>query len=124
VTGRPIGAVEADVVIAFSTLIGGLGLPELTAMEAARGEPVERTILRPCARAVGKPITGAPPELARLEPDLIGEFFVLETLGGDLDNPFVDPPHGWMPELAWRIRSGATRDFVFRAMQNFQTTER
>jgi hypothetical protein len=117
VADRPIGAVEADVVIAFATMIGGLGLSELTAMEDARSEFIDRTILPACGRAVGKPITGA--ELARLEPDLIGEFFVLETLGGDPDNPFLDPPHGWMPELAWNIRGGATRDFVFRAIQNF-----
>ena len=36
----PIGKTEADVVIAFATMIDGVGPPELEAIEAARGGPI------------------------------------------------------------------------------------
>ena len=114
-----IGAAEADDVIAFATMIDGLRLPELKAMEAARGQPVDRRILRSCGVAVGKPITESSSELGRLEPDLMGEFFVLEALGGAPGDPFVDQPHSWMPATAWRTRAGAMWNFVNRAKQNF-----
>ena len=56
--------------------------------------------------------------LAGWSRDLIGEFFVLETLH-DRDNPFAEPPHSWMPESAWRVRPNAMLDFVLRAKTNF-----
>ncbi len=116
VSGREIGDTEADVAIAFATMVGGLGLPELNAIDNACGRPLSRSILPACAKAVGKPIPD-PPRLGSLEPDLIGEFFCLETLRGS--NPVVDPPHSWMPETAWRVRGGGMADFVTRARQNF-----
>ena len=76
---------------------------------------------RSCRRAVvaiGKPL-GSVPRLGRLEPDLIGEFFALETLRGDPNNPFASRPHGWMPKTAWRTRGTAMHDFVRRSGQNF-----
>ena len=45
--------------------------------------------------------------LERLEPDMIGEFFALETLCGDPNNAFVEPPHSWMSETAWRTNGSA-----------------
>ena len=119
VANTPVGKAEADVAIAFATLVDGLGRPELDAIEAARGRPVNPAILPACSRAIGKPVGEAVRCLGPLEPDLIGEFFVLETLCGDLDNPFEEAPHAWLPETAWRTRGDAMFDFVARAKQTF-----
>jgi hypothetical protein len=106
VAGRRIGETEADVAIAFATMIDGLGLADVAAIKEKRGQALPSKILPACARAIGKPIKDQP-LLGRLEPDLIGEFFALETLSDDPDNPFIDSPHGWMPEAAWRVRGHA-----------------
>jgi hypothetical protein len=71
-----------------------------------------------CGIAIGKPL-GSVPHLGRLEPDLIGEFFALETLRGDPNNPFAEPPHTWMPKAAWRASGSGMFDFVARAKQTF-----
>jgi DNA polymerase III epsilon subunit-like protein len=123
VVGRPIGSAEADVAIAFATMVDGLGEPELAAIASARGAELDRIILPDCARAIGKPLSRRTSQLGRLEPDLVGEFFVLEALAGDRNNPFAHMPHPWMPEAAWRTRSRATADFVIRARQNFADHE-
>jgi hypothetical protein len=99
VASRAIGTVEADVAIAFATMVDGLGLSEL--------------------RAIGKPLEQSSPRLGPLEPDLIGEFCAMEALRGDPDNSFAEPPHGWMPETAWQVRGDAMADLVMRATQNF-----
>lgn len=77
-----------------------------------------RAILPACGIAIGKPL-GSVPHLGRLEPDLIGEFFALETLRGDPNNPFAEPPHTWMPKAAWRASGSGMFDFVARAKQTF-----
>jgi hypothetical protein len=71
VAGTEIGETEADVAIAFATMVDGLGPPELEAVTAARGKPIDPAILPACGVAIGKPL-GATPRLERLEPDLIG----------------------------------------------------
>ena len=73
VANTPVGTTDADVAIAFATMMGGLGWSELEAIKEARGKPVDPGILKWCAIAIGKPL-GSIPRLGRLEPDLIGEF--------------------------------------------------
>ena len=116
---RPIGSIEADVAITFATMVDGLGENELKAIARARGAEFARSILSDCARAIGKPLSRTAPCLGGLEPDLIGEFFVLEALAEDHENPFLPPQHAWMVEAAWRTRGRAMLDFVTRASQNF-----
>jgi hypothetical protein len=118
VANTAIGDTEADIAIAFATMVDGLGPPELEAIKVARGKPIDPAILPACGVAIGKPL-GSLPLLGRLEPDLIGEFFALQTLRGDPNNPFAKPPHGWMPETAWRTRGSGMFDFVARAKQTF-----
>jgi hypothetical protein len=118
VTTAPVGRTEADVVIAFATMVDGLGPPELKAIEVARGKPIDPDILPACGIAIGKPF-GAIPHLGRLEPDLIGEFFTLETLRGDPNNAFAKPEHSWMPKAAWHAHGRGMFDFVARARQTF-----
>jgi tetratricopeptide (TPR) repeat protein len=113
-----IGKTEADIAIAFATMVDGLGPPELEVIAAARRKPIDETILPACGIAIGKPL-GSVPRLGRLEPDLIGEFFALEALRGDPTNPFAKPPHSWLPKAAWRARGSAMFDFVTRAKQTF-----
>jgi hypothetical protein len=50
VADTPIGEAEADVVIAFATMVDGLGEPEIAAIETARGKPIDRAILKPCGQ--------------------------------------------------------------------------
>lgn len=119
-----IGKAEADVAIAFATMIDGLGKPELSAIEAARGLPIDPEILPACSLAIGKPLRPMVARLERLEPDMIGEFFALETLCGDPNNAFVEPPHSWMSETAWRTNGSAMADFVLRSKQNFPKSSR
>ena len=113
---KPIGATEADLVIAFATMVDGAGEAELAALARARGRPVEADILADCARAVGRKLDAATPRLGRIEPDLIGEFFALETLR---KRRLADPPHPWLPEVLWRTNQVAMAAFVARARQNF-----
>jgi hypothetical protein len=42
VADTPIGSTAPDLVIAFATIIGGLGIPELTALDAALQRPIDR----------------------------------------------------------------------------------
>ena len=114
--GKPVGSTEADVVIAFATMVDGAGETELAALAKARGKPVEGDILEDCARAMGQKLNDAVQRLGRIEPDLIGEFFALETLR---QRPFAAPPHAWLPETAWRTNEAAMAAFVVRARQNF-----
>jgi hypothetical protein len=114
----PIGETEADVAIAFATMVDGLSQSELETIKVARGKPIDPKILPDCAVAIGKPL-GSVARLGRLEPDLIGEFFVMETLRGDPNNPFAKPLHRWMPEAAWRANGSAMFDFVARTKQTF-----
>jgi tetratricopeptide (TPR) repeat protein len=118
VANTAIGKTEADIAIAFATMVDGLGPPELEAIRMARGKPIDPGILPACGSAIGKPL-GSVPLLGRLEPDLIGEFFALETLSGDPNNSFAVSPHSWMPKAAWRMRGSAMADFVRRAKQTF-----
>ena len=113
-----VGKVEADIAIAFATMVDGLGPEELGAIEAARRKPIDPDILPACGIAIGKPLSSVP-RLGRLEPDLIGEFFVLETLRRDPNNPFAKPAHNWMPKAAWRARAREMLDFVTRSMRTF-----
>jgi hypothetical protein len=116
---RPVGESEADVLIAFATIVDGLRPQDLEAIDKARGaQPFDRRIIPACAEAIGKPIDRQRPTLARLEPDLIGEFFVLETLHNRA-NPFAETAHRWMLKAAWRMRKRAMADFAVRAWQNF-----
>lgn len=123
VAGRQIGEPEADVAITFATMIDGLGLPELKAIKEKCGQALCQEIwnkLPLCATAIGKPTKEDQPllrRLGRLEPDLVGEFFALETLCND--NPFADPPQGWMPEAAWQVRGTMMANFVAQATENF-----
>ena len=109
---------EADVAIAFATMVDGLDKAGLKAISEARGQSINREILPACAVAIGKPL-GKTAKLERLEPDLIGEFFTLEALRGTPDNPFAKPTMSWMPEVAWRTNGRAMWDFVSRANQSF-----
>jgi hypothetical protein len=110
---------EAEAVIAFATMVDGLRPQDLPAIDKARGAaPFDRQIMPLCAQAIGKPLNNRQPVLGRLEPDLIGEFFVLEVLH-DPNNSFAETPHPWMPEAAWRMRGSAMAGFVIRARQNF-----
>jgi tetratricopeptide (TPR) repeat protein len=118
VAKTPVGKTEADIAIAFATMIDGLGPPELEAIRVARGKPIDREILPACRIAIGKPL-GSVPLLGRLEPDLIGEFFALETLSDDPNNLFANPLHSWMPKAAWRACGSGMFDFVGRAKQTF-----
>jgi tetratricopeptide (TPR) repeat protein len=118
VANTAIGKAEADVAIAFATMVDGLGPSELETITVARGTPINPVILPACGVAIGKPLE-SDPLLGRLEPDLIGEFFALETLRGDPNNPFAQPPHSWMPKAAWRARGRGMFDFVARAKQTF-----
>ena len=118
VADTPVGKTEADIAIAFATMVDGLGPPELEAIKVARGKPIDPAILPACGIAIGKPL-GSVPRLGRLEPDLIGEFFALETLRGDPNNPFAEAAHSWMPETAWRARGSGMFDFVARSKQTF-----
>jgi hypothetical protein len=71
-----------------------------------------------CAQVAGCALGEADPTLARLEPDLVGEFFVLTTLK---PHPFKGSPHPWLPETAWRLEGG--HRMVGRARQNFPDHE-
>jgi hypothetical protein len=113
-----IGNTEADIAIAFATMVDGMGRRELEAITVARGQPIDTAILPACGIAIGKPL-GSIPRLGRLEPDLIGEFFALETLRGDPNNPFAKPPLSWMPTAAWRANGNRMLDFVTRAKHTF-----
>ena len=115
----PVGTTDADVAIAFATMADGLGLPELASIQDARGTPIDKAKLKFCGVAIGKPLPPGVPVLDRLEPDLIGEFFALETLIADPTDSFAEPPNPWMPQTAWRARGSAMFDFVARAKQTF-----
>ncbi len=119
VAGHRVGETGADVAIAFATMINGLGSEEFQTLKEKYYQAISPQILPFCALAIGKPFTRQRKKLERLEPDLIGEFFVLEALQRDPENPFAEFPHGWMPETAWRLRAGAMAEFVTRARQNF-----
>lgn len=119
VAGRRVGEADADVAIAFATMINGLGLEEIKLLKEKHHQAISDSTLKFCARAIGKLFTDQRKKLEKLEPDLIGEFFVLETLQRDPENPFAEFPYGWMPETAWRSRAGAMAEFVTRATQNF-----
>ena len=112
-----VGKTDADVTIAFATMVGGLGSRELEAIEAAQGKPIEEEFLQACGIAIGKPV-GDDLHLDKLEPDLIGEFFVLETLGRTLR---TNPANRWMPKAAWQANGRAMFDFVARAKQTFHS---
>jgi len=117
--GKAIGAIEADVAIAVATLGNGLGRRELAAIAQARGRPLDPSILPACARAIGKPFSRQRRRLERLEPDLLGEFFVLETLAFDASNPLAERTHAWLPALLWKLHGSSVLDFVKRAQQTF-----
>ena len=112
-----IGKTDADVVIAFATMTGGLGEREIAIIEAAQGngKVFDEDFLRACGIAIGKPV-GDDLYLGKLEPDLIGEFFVLETLGR---TPRTNPANRWMPTAAWQANGRAMFDLVARAGQTF-----
>jgi hypothetical protein len=120
VRGRSVGHAEADAAIALATMVDGIRREDLPEIDKARiNKPFDRRILPACGQAIGKPLSTQQPALGRLEPDLIGEFFVLETLH-DRDNPLAEEtPHEWLPRAAWRMRGRAMADFVTRAEQNF-----
>jgi hypothetical protein len=75
VANTAVGTKEADIVIAFATMVDGLGLPELEAIGVTGGKPIDLAILPACGVAIGKPLESIP-LLGRLEPDLIGEFLL------------------------------------------------
>jgi len=114
VLGSTIGTTDADIAIAFATMVDGLRLNDLNAIDLARGKPLDRAILPACGRAIGKPL-----DEGRLEPDLIGEFFVLETLRDDREKKQYTKPPYWLSEAAWRAHGSTMEDFVTRATQNF-----
>jgi tetratricopeptide (TPR) repeat protein len=102
-------------------MIDGLGMPELAALDAAMQRTIDRRVLPACGVAIGKPLAGTP-RLGKLEPDLIGEFFVLEVLRNDPANPFVEKPI-WMPKLGWQTNGRAMFDLIQRAKQTFGSHE-
>lgn len=119
VSGKPMGATEADEIIALATLTSGFGKARLRAIAKARGRPFDTTLFPLCAQAIGKPFSCTRRQLERLEPDLIGELFALEVLGYQVGNPMVEPPRAWMPIAAWKVDGSAVADFVRRCEQNF-----
>ena len=119
VQDRAIGSVDADIVIAFATMVGGIDVPDLPALDAGCGHKIDRGIIPDCSLAIGKRLTHGDSKMEPLQPDLIGEFFVLEALSPVQDNPYITAPNQWMPEAAWKLRPSAMRDFALRAIQNF-----
>ena len=119
VSGKPIGATEADEIIALATITSGFGKARLPKIAKARGRPFDVTLFPVCAQAIGKPFSSRRRELERLEPDLIGELFALEVLGYQAGNPMVEPPRAWMPAAAWKVNGAAVADFIRRCEQNF-----
>jgi hypothetical protein len=56
--------------------------------------------------------------VGRLLPDILGEFFALETLAAT-SNATGKPRFGWLAEAAWRADPNATLDFAYRARRDF-----
>lgn len=114
---QPIGSADADSWIACATMIGRLTEPVLSDIARALGRELPKaSFLRACSRAVGSSQYNTQLGLDGIQPDLIGEYFALETLAGDAAEA---APYPLLPELLWHANEAAMAGFVMRAAQNF-----
>lgn len=111
-----IGGCDADVIIGFATMVNGVGNPELAENASHFSRLLDLDFLADCARATGHPWNEAEARVGPLEPDLIGEFFVLTVVGR---GSATAAPNAWLAEAAWRTNENAMATFVARAAQNF-----
>ncbi|MGE4048746.1 MAG: hypothetical protein AB7F35_28090, partial [Acetobacteraceae bacterium] len=112
---------DADMIIAAATMLGILTDDSLRAL----GDRLGRAItvagdLRPCARALGATIhrDAQRLDLTGIEPDLIGEFFVLNQLL-PLDQAADPTVPTWLPVLCWGLAPDRMAAFCVRAFSNF-----
>jgi hypothetical protein len=106
----------ADILIAAATMAGQIDQEEIYAIESWLGMSISDEVLDDCARAIGSPLYPDKQRLDGIQPDLIGEFFVLEALADDRRGGH---PYPWLPELAWYADEVNMAAFVQRARQNF-----
>ena len=109
-------AMPADILIAAATMAGQIDQEEIYAIESWLGMSISDEVLDDCARAIGSPLYPDKQRLDGIQPDLIGEFFVLEALADDRRGGH---PYPWLPELAWYADEVNMAAFVQRARQNF-----
>ena len=101
-------------ILALATMVDGLRKSHLPALPSDASKVAMACDFMACAQVAGCSLAGVDPTLARLEPDLLGEFFVLATL--EPPDPFKGTPHPWLPETAWRLEDGhRMAEFVGRA---------
>ncbi len=108
---------DSDAVIAIATMLGKTTETLLIEFAIKLKREITGRELSACAQAIGSP----PPrgrELDGIQPDLIGEFFALETLAGHPNDP-QPPPLAWIAQTAWQHHPGAMAAFALRAIQNF-----
>ncbi|MGH7121060.1 MAG: hypothetical protein ACREFP_19075 [Acetobacteraceae bacterium] len=105
---------QADLLISAATMVGRLQGKLLEAIDAQIGRVSGRD-LDLCAHAIGVETILDRRALNGIQPDLIGEFFVLETLVPDPRDP---SPFTWLPEYAWRLAPAEMAGFCQRAVQN------
>jgi hypothetical protein len=115
---KSVGTIEADPLIACATMIGELTEPIVAKIDEALGQRVPAKLLRDCARAIGTVPCGSRRGLTGIEPDLIGEYFALETIAGDEAEV---APYPWLPTLLWQANATKMSGFVIHATQNFPT---
>ena len=110
---KPAGITNADKdLLALATLCGGIGLTDLNAL------PQDRGLLDGHDAKRYRVMSGrdASERLAPLEPDILGEWFVLHHLqpGNVLDKRLED-----MRNLAWRMAPYGMALFLDRALRDF-----
>ena len=71
--------VEAPI-LALATMVDGLRKSHLAVLPPEARDLLKRWHAQACAQIVGSTLEGPDPTLARIEPDLVGEFYVLQTL--------------------------------------------
>ena len=107
---------DAPVLISAATMAGCLEGDLLAGVDQAIGRFVTGEELDLCAHAMGGSSAPDARRLLGIQPDLVGEFFVLETLVGDRRDPSGYP---WLARAVWRHAAQAMEAFSFRAVQNF-----
>ncbi len=122
-TPRLQGVIEeghAAVLISAATMLGRIEDDFLKLIQNRLGITITGKMLRACAAAIGSP-TPTTRSLEGIQPDLIGEFFALQTLAGDpLDE---EPAYAWLSQAAWEQGLRQMSDFAIRALLNFGAFE-
>jgi len=108
---------------AFSTMVGGLSVRQ-TGELLDRGLPffpAKDTFKNDLYRIFAPIDTNGETTYDPIEPDIIGEYFVLQQLDADPDNPFSTPTGRQLIDLAWELFPFNFSTFTVRLIQDFPT---